>query len=740
MKRGRDSYSMPLSTPIPPRQSRPPPANFARVGPTPFYEPPRRPQPEERIGDVNAHIMRAVHASTDDVFPAVQLDERYTSLVETLGAQSDRDAIEHRQNCMQYWTQRGRELEDHQRSVDALCPPHIGESNDRKATTVFAEMLRATDYPDQEVIECLEHGFPMVGRLPRCSVFPVDERHLAPEAETADGDVSSTSHNLLSLSALDRWNRANRQSVAHMQRSEHTNAMWSKVEKEVTQKRVKVIGRASEILSTRTPIVPSRRFGVEQGGKVRAIDDFSASRVNEATLAFSRIVLHTIDFLIAGALLLARSGRTDLCFGKGDHKGAYRQLPIALSHLKYCVTATHSPHQQGVVLLQHMTCPFGAVGSVHAYQRFSEAVMHVLIVGFGVMVFHYVDDFFIIAMTPQGESMWDCFVWLHDLLRIELEHSKCLPPARRPPVEAPRVGPPMLPAIPTTQMELLGVECTLPDGEHIEVAPLPRRVDSLMEMIMQVIVAMVAMPSLIGSLAGKLSFTTSAVFNRGSRAFIRPLYAAEARPGTAVQVPPQSTIYRSLMWFQRNLRLLPARSVALLAPRWHQVLYQDAMFDTVRRTFGIGGLLLLPQHRRAIWFWWRGHEADVNVGERQQQILPFELMAVVVAIDTFKRWLSAFVDYTDNQAAFYQLMRGAAAHPELNTLVSMVWSTLALNRMHAHFEWVSTHENPADAPSRGVAPTLPPALANWSLEQIEPVIRPSLRRSDISLDVTLTDV
>ena len=95
-------------------------------------------------------------------------------------------------------------------------------------------------------------------------------------------------------------------------------------------------------------------------------------------------------------------------------------------------------------------------------------------------------------------------------------------------------------------------------------------------------------PSEIGSLAGKLSFTTSATFGRVARAYIRPLYKAEHGGESTIVLDSASTVSRCLRWFREVLPLLPPVTIPRALQVVWCVMYTDAFFDIVTRAAGFG--------------------------------------------------------------------------------------------------------------------------------------------------------
>ena len=59
---------------------------------------------------------------------------------------------------------------------------------------------------------------------------------------------------------------------------------------------------------------------------------------------------------------------------------------------------------------QHFACPFGAVGSVHAWERMGAALAHIARVYLRIPMLRYVDDFF----APMRCRRRQCVVVLRD--------------------------------------------------------------------------------------------------------------------------------------------------------------------------------------------------------------------------------------------------------------------------------------------------------------------------------------
>ena len=77
---------------------------------------------------------------------------------------------------------------------------------------------------------------------------------------------------------------------------------------------------------------------------------------------------------------------------KEDISRAFRGLPIKEQHLKFIVV--FFMYQDIPWRAQHLTCPFGAVGSATAWRRVSSFQKRVIIRCVRSIVGRYVDDFF----------------------------------------------------------------------------------------------------------------------------------------------------------------------------------------------------------------------------------------------------------------------------------------------------------------------------------------------------------
>ena len=86
---------------------------------------------------------------------------------------------------------------------------------------------------------------------------------------------------------------------------------------------------------------PAFRFGVQQGEKLRAVDDLKRSSTNDATLIATPLDLPSRDHIAhTCSLCYLKGDRRPLAITKADHDDAYKQLPVATrEELTAAVTA-----------------------------------------------------------------------------------------------------------------------------------------------------------------------------------------------------------------------------------------------------------------------------------------------------------------------------------------------------------------------------------------------------------------
>ena len=154
-----------------------------------------------------------------------------------------------------------------------------------------------------------------------------------------------------------------------------------------------------EDIPTNYPL--SRRFGIQQGMKLRCIDDFSRSSVNASVQTSESPKPHTIDAFAAMCVhLMSNLSETEQWVGRTfDLVGAYRQCAVRPSSAKYSHILVQKPETQELFAFRMRALPFG---SVHAFLRISQSIWYILVKEFRILVSNYFDDY--ISLSPGSEA------------------------------------------------------------------------------------------------------------------------------------------------------------------------------------------------------------------------------------------------------------------------------------------------------------------------------------------------
>ena len=131
------------------------------------------------------------------------------------------------------------------------------------------------------------------------------------------------------------------------------------------------------------------------------------------------------------------------------------------------------------------------------------------------------------------------------------------------------------------------------------------------------------------------------------------------------------------------------------------VLYTDA-----EGFGGTGGVLSLNGSVQ----WFRGHvrlffhKHKLKLSERITQIVPYEAIAVLQAILTWKHLLvgKPVLVFIDNTSVLGAVRKGRSRASDVHTIVSMLLSVLEEAQVKVHAFWVPSSLNVADVPSRGL--------------------------------------
>ena len=177
--------------------------------------------------------------------------------------------VEYRMHWCRKWLKRAKELEVSEQQDAETRPAHVKAATTGKRILLTAEMLSSMQYEDAEVLDLLRVGSPLAGDIPKCSTF---EELYKPC--------------MLTMGQLLKEAPTRNQAILSACKSsgdEEVRKGWA-------------IGPLPEVPSG---CVVSRRFPLIQRNKVRMIDDFSISGINDTASSQNKVDLHMVDTFAA---------------------------------------------------------------------------------------------------------------------------------------------------------------------------------------------------------------------------------------------------------------------------------------------------------------------------------------------------------------------------------------------------------------------------------------------------------
>ena len=258
------------------------------------------------------------------------------------------------------WTNKATELSAEENEVKKALPDYARNIVLPKRILLWREILKDLEYPDMDVVDEMLGGVKLTGQTPCTNVFPAAFK---PAKHTvADLEANAMSAQRRILESI--------KSQGHLDKH-----LEEKVDEEVE------LGWLSE------PVDPadvphnasiSRRFAIEQGDKIRLIDDLSDSGVNGSVQTTESPKPQSLDIVAAMVLECLRKLNKSQVLGKTyDLKSAYRQMFISPNSLDKAYIAYFSEREGRVVIRKMLALPFGATRAVFSYLRVAHSIWYI---------------------------------------------------------------------------------------------------------------------------------------------------------------------------------------------------------------------------------------------------------------------------------------------------------------------------------------------------------------------------
>ncbi|KAF4648675.1 hypothetical protein FOL47_002932, partial [Perkinsus chesapeaki] len=273
---------------------------------------------QPRLDEALNHMARSAQEDHPLSF-SPGLPDTLVAAIEFLKRSDPVEVSEQRKAATKFWSQRARCLAEAADLIASKMPESVRGIAGHINIPLFKEMLEASNYCDHKLADDLVSGLPLSGSFgPFKGTFRSVPEHLrrAPSEDIDD--------------LLRRGPERGRELAGRVEKehSPHTEKLWQSAIKERQAGSMAGPYSIAEIEEMFDGYVSSRRFGVQQGEKLRPCDDFRRSKLNASMCFMSKVSFPSPDATVATARMVASAcGTTDLSFWKSDHSSAYRQVP-----------------------------------------------------------------------------------------------------------------------------------------------------------------------------------------------------------------------------------------------------------------------------------------------------------------------------------------------------------------------------------------------------------------------------
>lgn len=619
----------------------------------------------------------------------VELDDLLQQTIANL-ARDPEATVQARRQALQHWRQRAVQLlPDTERllcnvpdaplrallrGVPDASPLVLGKTCH---VALYYDMLEACDSVDAYLPDLLLQGFPIVGPIARSRRWPPFEK---PQPAVPV------------QKALDRAWGIRSKIVARVRGvpvSDNLVKIWDATLEDVAEgSTLGPFSEAQEVTSLlgNDEWIPTQRFEVVQKNKVRGCDSATTNMINQITVITEKLQLPSTDTNVA-ALRLLRSLMPSARFAGWvlDERKAYRQVGIRPEHRKFSVICLKNPKTGNPEFFVMVGHSFGLVSAVYNYNRRSAAINEVLMKLFNMVSFNFYDDKYGFEPLHSIESAFEVAQTVHWLLGAKFDTKKL-----------------QLCSKPT----ILGVTYNLDDW-LLEIKADRRQ--ELLDEIESILNSNCLEPGHAGKVKGKLMFGASQLWGKVGRAFLRAISERQyARSHTSVVFELDQALRASLLQWKKLVQDGPPRTIELYAhKKADAVLFTDGFSpdprDRVKLPDRVGAVIFDRRLRNALQFTEVVPEkVKKKWSARQTQIIPVEMLAPILALQTFSDRLchaDIFI-FIDSEVVESALIKGYSSREDLCLLVAVFWDLVLRLQARVFIDRVAPDANPADWPSR----------------------------------------
>ena len=572
------------------------------------------------------------------------------------------------------WTERAKQLQQHDAEIKSALPSHAAKILEPKRLALFKEILVELEYPDVGAFDELVNGTDLVGEVKPFGIF---EKAFRPAEKTVSQlKEASKSERMVNFYKCSSSGDQEIDTMVYSKTMEEVDCGWA-------------MGPIP-MEDLPSDAVVSRRFGLRQPGKIRLIDDLSASGVNQTVQTAESPKPHSADFIAAMLLAVLKVSEGSKLMGRSfDLKSAYKQLAMAKESLSFAFVAVYNPERAKAEIFQLLAAPFGATRSVYSFLRLSNAIWYTGVKALNLIWSCFFDDYVVFSRDEHVNNTEQSVSLLFKLLgwKFAEEGDKADGFCR--------------------EFGALGIRIILDEADKglFKFTNTAKRSMELVDTI-NALLTKGSMTTLEAQrLRGRMQFMDGQLFGRLGKLCMREVTNHSCDSKTSrLSGRTMDALKRFTIFLEHAEPRLIHLSTDMV---WH--IYTDACYEPTSSDWqcGLGGVLVGPNGRQVAFFSVAlNHEQLELLGSEIKKTIIFEaeLLALVLAFSVWRDYIKAMslICFVDNNSARDVAISGNGRNITANSLIEFL---LKLEMSSCTTPWyarIPTPSNIADEPSRGV--------------------------------------
>ena len=393
-----------------------------------------------------------------------------------------------------------------------------------------------------------------------------------------------------------------------------------------------------------------------QMDKIRACDDFKYGRVNLACAVRTPIKFPTWGHI--GQMCLDVDGSDmDWSFFKADREAAYKNIPLSLGQASSCNVAMRCQSGGKWYCFLPRAVLFGDASAVLRYNCFSRIVAVSANRICGLPLVNYFDDFGCLVADFSPKPAVKVFTSFCKLLGIRLNRKKTEVGRR------------------ITFLDMEGFPPGRDNGMKLSIDLAASKKQKWDKRISEFLAAWSISHKELGSLAGRLSFSQTAICGRFGRALMQPLYRKANAPYYQCALSGEDVKVRQ--WWEGMLLAAPPRTVQRRNTAPGRIIYTDAATSTlISAIIAIFPLDCTVSPVLEAWLEMIADQGWVGLFVKTNLIYGLEMLAIVQtaagpALDLDGRCVTFYIDSNN---AICALISGRSRTVVISVLVRTFWA------------------------------------------------------------------